>query len=179
MLLAEHRLSHHSPLTLSLLFLSLSLSLSLLRSAHWLSISVAVVALCTGVIAIGPPAKTMYPIMCLLGLAYGAIFCTSPTLTADTFGTDNFGAIWGIMGLAPAAGSVLLSTVLAGTVEDKVARHSSIWIESEDRVTEHCSSIDCFRYTLLGLSSLCFVALGVSFLLTRRLQRRSKWEQLR
>ena len=179
MLLAEHRLSHHSPLTLSLLFLSLSLSLSLLRSAHWLSISVAVVALCTGIIAIGPPAKAMYPIMCLLGLAYGAIFCTSPTLTADTFGTDNFGAIWGIMGLAPAAGSVLLSTVLAGTVEDKVARHSSIWIESEDRVTEHCSSIDCFRYTLLGLSSLCFVALGVSFLLTRRLQRRSKWEQLR
>ena len=50
----------------------------------------------------------------VVGWCFGALFWAMPTLVMELFGAKHFGANRGFMGLSPAIGGYLLSTVLAG-----------------------------------------------------------------
>jgi len=51
-----------------------------------------------------------------VGWMYGSLFWAMPTLVMELFGAKHFGANRGLVGLSPAIGGYLLSTLLAGKV---------------------------------------------------------------
>jgi len=104
------------------------------------------------------------------GLAYGGTFALVPTLTCEIFGLKNFGANYGFVGLAPAIGSQLLSTMLAGKLNDHYKETDYITIGKE----KHCFGQNCFRYTLLITFAICILSIFTAFLLDWRCKRRTE-----
>ncbi len=51
-----------------------------------------------------------------------------PALTSEFFGVKHFGANYGMVGIAPALGSELLSTLLAGKLNDEYKQSRCIFI---------------------------------------------------
>ena len=52
----------------------------------------------------------------VVGWAFGALFWATPLLVMELFGPKNFGANRGLVGLSPAIGGYVMSTVIAGRV---------------------------------------------------------------
>ena len=52
----------------------------------------------------------------LAPVQHGSLFWAMPTLVMELFGAKHFGANRGLVGLSPAIGGYLLSTLLAGKV---------------------------------------------------------------
>lgn len=61
----------------------------------------------------------------LVGWAFGSLFWALPTLVIEIFGPKYFGTNRGIVGLSPATGGYILSTVVAGRVYGANAEHGS------------------------------------------------------
>ena len=61
----------------------------------------------------------------LIGWAFGSLFWALPTLVMETFGPKYFGTNRGIVGLSPAMGGYVLSTVVAGRVYGANAERGS------------------------------------------------------
>ena len=73
----------------------------------------------------------------IVGICYGAFWSLIPPMVIELFGSKNVGSNYQILGLAPAAGSVLASVVLAGNVyESHVMPNSNI-----------CCGQICFQLT--------------------------------
>ncbi|EGD79004.1 hypothetical protein PTSG_01975 [Salpingoeca rosetta] len=106
----------------------------------------------------------------LLGLAYGSFFCLVPTLTAEAFGVVHFGANYGLQGLAPAAGSELLSTLMAGGMADDRQRHHFVNVTSDHGHDHalHCLGPACYRVSLLVNAGLCVFAALIAVVITIR-----------
>eukprot|EP00051_Salpingoeca_urceolata_P016075 m.211948 g.211948 ORF g.211948 m.211948 type:complete len:177 (+) comp18582_c2_seq2:1194-1724(+) len=116
------------------------------------------------------PVDSLFAAVVLLGVSYGSFFCLMPLLYSEFFGVSNFGANFGLAGLAPAAGSEVFSTALAGHLADSHARHSYILVANKDGgdSVKHCLGPDCFRTTLLITTSACALGLIIAIWLTLR-----------
>jgi len=113
----------------------------------------------------------------LVGLAYGGTFALVPTLTSEFFGLKNFGANYGVVGIAPAIGSELLSVLIAGKLNDFFRKEHYITIISKGVSNKHCIGEICYRYTFIVTVIICALAILSSFLLSRR-QRKKKMETI-
>lgn len=80
----------------------------------------------------------------------------------------SFGATFGFQGLAPAIGSQVFSTSIAGNLADQHRQHSFINVTSEGTATLHCLGEDCFRNALLINTGACVLAFGCALLLGYR-----------
>ena len=97
----------------------------------------------------------------IAGAAFGALFWAMPTLTVELFGARHFGAIRGIVGLSPAAGGYLLSTVFAGRTYAAAAGGND------------CDAGGaCYRAAWGTNLALCGVATGLMWTLAKRRKRR-------
>jgi len=74
----------------------------------------------------------------LCGFTFGGIFCTVATIIADLYGSRYFGANYGVLDSAPAIGSFLLATLLAGRIYDQYAN-----------LEHNCFGLVCFKETFL------------------------------
>eukprot|EP00740_Mantoniella_antarctica_P023676 CAMPEP_0198700192 /NCGR_PEP_ID=MMETSP1468-20131203/365803_1 /TAXON_ID=1461545 /ORGANISM="Mantoniella sp, Strain CCMP1436" /LENGTH=82 /DNA_ID=CAMNT_0044458017 /DNA_START=35 /DNA_END=280 /DNA_ORIENTATION=- len=52
----------------------------------------------------------------VVGWMFGSLFWAIPTLTMELFGARHFGVNRGLVGLSPAIGGYVMSTLLAGRV---------------------------------------------------------------
>ncbi|KAJ2777640.1 hypothetical protein H4R18_005051 [Coemansia javaensis] len=106
--------------------------------------------------------EDLYRLAVLVGVAMGSAFTLAPTLTAETWGADNFGICWGIITLGPAVGGHVCNLIFG-----------SSWDRGQDRIAAragtpaaqaHCDRecfVPAFRTTtrIAGLGLVFFVAL--------------------
>ncbi|KAJ2448658.1 hypothetical protein GGF42_005032 [Coemansia sp. RSA 2424] len=59
--------------------------------------------------------EDMYPLAMLIGTAMGSAFTLAPTITAETWGADNFGLCWGIITLGPAIGGHICNLIFGSS----------------------------------------------------------------
>lgn len=105
------------------------------------------------------PVEAVYVGSLIQGLAHGGIFCVLPTMTSDFFGLANFGANWGLLGLAPAVGSELLGALMAPAFFKRACGSA----------TAKCyANADAFRFTLLIYGGLSLMGVGASWWLKQR-----------
>lgn len=98
----------------------------------------------------------------IVGWMYGSLFWAMPTLVMELFGAKHFGANRGLVGLSPAIGGYLLSTLLAGKVYEANA--------GEDN---NCTAGGgCYRTAWVCNAGLVIIAVGLcSWLANRRARR--------
>jgi hypothetical protein len=114
----------------------------------------------------------LYPGVIFLGLAYGATFCIVPTLALEFFGFKYFASNYGVMGLAPAVGSEILATLLAGKLNDYFRRDGEfVTTDSAGNRTTHCNNSNCYRYTFFITTFVCAMSVAVSLWLWHRRRR--------
>jgi len=90
-------------------------------------------------------------------------FCLIPTLTSEIYGLAHFGANYGLLLTASAAGSIFLSEAVAGPVADlyKITNSVCLATTTNGTCTTQCYGAECFEYTyfaLTGVCVLCFLA---------------------
>jgi hypothetical protein len=91
--------------------------------------------------------------------ADGSFFCLLPTLVSEAFGLASFGAIFGLQGLAPAVGSEVFATAIAGGLADRYgAEHFLNEKTSTGDITTHCLGYACYRRSLLINTGACGLA---------------------
>jgi len=84
----------------------------------------------------------------LVGLSYGSFWSLGPSILGDLFGGKNFGIIYGMTSLAPAAGSYAFAVGLASTMYQHEIQGGG----------NTCYGPQCFRATFLILALLCAIA---------------------
>lgn len=81
----------------------------------------------------------------------------------------SFGATFGFQGLAPAVGSQVFSTSIAGNMADKHRQHSFVNVTASDGSgTLHCLGEECFRTSLLINTGACALAALCALILAYR-----------
>ena len=99
----------------------------------------------------------------VVGWMFGSLFWAIPTLTMELFGAKHFGVNRGLLGLSPALGGYVMSTLLAG----KVYSANS----GEDN---NCNAGGaCYRTAWMANTVLVLVAVGLSSSLARRHARKT------
>ncbi len=78
--------------------------------------SLVVMALGQASMAVLPSTGWLYVASAIVGFTYGTFWALIPPMCIELFGAKNVGLNYQMLGLAPAAGSVLASVVLAGSV---------------------------------------------------------------
>jgi len=117
----------------------------------------------------------MYFGVVILGISYGGVYCATPTLTLEMFGPKYFGATYGLVGVAPALGSVVLSVLMAGKFNDYYKKNGEFFtVDKEGNTTGHCNGLDCYRYSFIVTTVYCFVSFLLSIWLWRRRVMESK-----
>jgi MFS family permease len=106
----------------------------------------------------------------VVGWCFGALFWAMPTLVMELFGAKHFGANRGFMGLSPAIGGYLLSTVLAGRAYEANAGGGGGGGEGSDHAC--VSGAACYHTAWVTNATLSVVAVGLCAWLNRRRERR-------
>lgn len=76
--------------------------------------------------------SVMLGLIPMMGLAYGGVFGLAPSLVSERFGQRHFGVNYGLAATAPALGSLVFSTLVAGKLADHFAGTSSITVVAAD-----------------------------------------------
>jgi MFS family permease len=100
-----------------------------------------------GSLALVPSTGWLFVGCMIIGVCYGAFWALIPPMCIELFGERNIGSNYQILGLAPAAGSVLASVVLSGTVYDSHLVPN----------TTYCCGRSCFLLTHVVTSLCAFV----------------------
>ena len=79
-------------------------------------VSLVVMALGQASMAVLPSTGWLFVAAAIVGFTYGTFWALIPPMCIELFGAKNVGLNYQMLGLAPAAGSVLASVVLAGSV---------------------------------------------------------------
>lgn len=119
------------------------------------------------------PIDGLFFAMPALGFGYGQVFALSPVILIEEFGTQNFGASWGLLGIAPALGALMANSI-AGALNDKFVQDASVQVVAvhSDAVVSHCVGLDCYLYTFITCVFSLLLATGSNAWLWRRKQRR-------
>jgi MFS family permease len=91
----------------------------------------------------------------LIGLSYGSIYGTMPSIVADSFGSRNFATTWALLGTAPISVFLMLSDYF-GSVYDE----NSEWIHLGDEKTRLCmQGRGCYQNVFQLTSVICLLLL--------------------
>ena len=111
----------------------------------------------------------LYAAIVLLGIAYGGLFCILPTMCSEYFGLRRFGTFWGVLAVAPALGSVVFGTLVAGMSFTNRAHR-------DDNGKLVCSGEHCFRSSLfVNFFACCLACLFALLSLRRAISARARW----
>ena len=141
--------------------------------SFWLVICVLLV-LCCQIGMVVTDVFGLYALLIFMGTAYGGFFALVPAISADRWGEKNFGLVYGIVVVAPALGSLLFSTLVAGVLSDSFGASSFIQvIGSDGSKSKQCTGPLCYRYSFITYIVCLAVALLSSLYLwwkTRRVK---------
>ena len=94
---------------------------------------------------------------------FGSLFWAIPTLTMELFGAKHFGVNRGLVGLSPAVGGYVMSTLLAGKV-----------YAANSGGDNNCVAGGlCYRTAWVTNTVLVVIAVGLSSILARRHARKT------
>ncbi len=113
----------------------------------------------------------LFFLVLVLGACYGGLFGLMPSLIADRFGQKNFGINYGLAAIAPAVGSLLFSTAIAGGLADHFAQFHSVSVVAPDGASEQCIGHECYLYTFLIFSCSLLISTGACLVLWYRATR--------
>lgn len=100
----------------------------------------------------------------VVGWMFGSLFWAIPTLTMELFGAKHFGVNRGLVGLSPAVGGYVMSTLLAGKVyAANISPGGDGW---ENNVCVAGGA--CYRAAWVTNAALAFIAAGLSAVLAAR-----------
>lgn len=105
---------------------------------------------------------SLYIALLIIGGGLGATDALVAAATSELFGLRSFGLIYNVVTSAPALGSYLFATLLAGYIYDEEA-----WIQKYTGV-EQCYGSHCFRLTFITMALVSAFGWFVNVLLTRR-----------
>lgn len=92
----------------------------------------------------------------LIGLSYGSIYGTMPSIVADSFGSTHFATTWALLGTGPITVFLILSDYF-GTVYDSRSK----WFDLDDKKVKMCfEGRNCYKDVFKLNSMIC----GVLFL---------------
>lgn len=100
----------------------------------------------------------LVPACALCGFAFGALAALNPVVLSTLYGSRSFGAIYTTIMLAAAAGSLLLSSVLAVVIYARATADGE----------PVCVGAGCFRATALTCAALCTLGSVLAGLLSTR-----------
>lgn len=99
----------------------------------------------------------------VVGWMFGSLFWAIPTLTMELFGAKHFGVNRGLVGLSPAVGGYVMSTLLAGKV------YAANIFPSDGRENNDCvAGGACYRTAWVANAALALIAAGLSAVLAAR-----------
>jgi MFS family permease len=135
------------------------------QRTFWIMLLLSVLIVCQAINTIAP-VVALFPLVILIGFAYGGLFAVVPATVADFYGPEKFGVLYGVMTMAPAAGSLLLATVTYGSLSDRFSASSYISVLGSDGdITRQCVGSECFVYSVVIFISVLVLAWGCSFIL--------------
>lgn len=122
----------------------------------------------------------IFPLIMVMGFCYGGLFGLLPSLIADRFGEKNFGLNYGLSAIAPALGSICLSTLAAGGLADFFAQaHSIVIVATNGALSSQCIGDDCYFFTFLLFTMLLLlstVASGIIWWRSSRLNNENNYK---
>eukprot|EP01112_Ceratiomyxa_fruticulosa_P009731 TRINITY_DN2550_c0_g4_i1.p1 TRINITY_DN2550_c0_g4~~TRINITY_DN2550_c0_g4_i1.p1 ORF type:complete len:477 (+),score=79.72 TRINITY_DN2550_c0_g4_i1:191-1621(+) len=106
--------------------------------------------------------EMLYGGVILTGLGYGGSWALIPTIISELFGEEYFGSNFGIVGLAPALGSFIFSTVLA-------SRLYNIHLTAQEiREGVPCMGQQCFQESFMITFLIAVSGLISGYIFVRR-----------
>lgn len=109
-----------------------------------------------------PLRGTIYPCLFVIGFSLGATDSLVAAATSELFGLESFGLIYNVVTSAPALGSYLFATLLAGYVYDREAVYSA------DLNQEVCYGAHCFRLTFIMMAAVTIFGVIANYHLTQK-----------
>lgn len=105
----------------------------------------------------------------LIGLSYGSIYGTMPSIVADSFGSKNFATTWALMGTGPISLFLVLSDYF-GTVYDK----NSEWSYLGDKKLKMClKGKECY-WDVFALNTVACLVLFTGYFWLLFYEKKSK-----
>jgi len=102
----------------------------------------------------------MYAGVVVLGFTIGGTFCAIPVLVSEIFGVKYFGGNWGAVLLAPAIGSLIFSTGVAGAISDAHLRNGNILcVITNGKCAKTCLGIGCYQDAYFIMAGVCALAI--------------------
>lgn len=96
-----------------------------------------------------------------IGSAMGSVWCLTPTIVSELFGTKHFGWNWGWMMISTAMGTAIYQRIFAAIYQ--------FYIRPGDGLT--CYGIKCYRWTMLFTSVTALFSIILSVGLLQRINR--------
>jgi len=104
----------------------------------------------------------LYGGVILTGLGYGGSWALIPTIISELFGEEYFGSNFGVVGLAPALGSFVFSTVLASKL------YNNHLTDQQIRDGVPCMGNQCFQETFFITFGIAVTGLISGYIFVRR-----------
>jgi len=117
------------------------------------------------------PLEVLYLPVVFAGFAFGSFWCLIPTITSEIFGTRYFATIYNTISVGPAIGSVVLSSLMAGSLYDLHSRAfptGEFGQDGQPILVERCEGKQCFQATYIICSMIAFAGACASVILVRR-----------
>ena len=117
------------------------------------------------------PLEVLYLPVVFAGFAFGSFWCLIPTITSEIFGTRYFATIYNTISVGPAIGSVVLSSLMAGSLYDLHSRAfptGEFGPDGQPIYVQRCEGRQCFQATYLICSVIAFAGACASVILVRR-----------
>ena len=117
------------------------------------------------------PLEVLYLPVVFAGFAFGSFWCLIPTITSEIFGTRYFATIYNTISVGPAIGSVVLSSIMAGSLYDLHSKKyytGDFGPDGQPLFVQRCVGSQCFQATYLICSCIAFLGACASVILVRR-----------
>ncbi|KAJ2357305.1 hypothetical protein IWW50_000690 [Coemansia erecta] len=100
----------------------------------------------------------LHTLAVLIGVSMGSVFTLAPTITAETWGANNFGICWGVITLGPAIGGHVCNLVFGFSWDDGLARIAARMgpETAQDRVL--CDN-ECFAPAFVTTMKIAYLGL--------------------
>ena len=105
------------------------------------------------------PLEVIYRPVVFAGFAFGSFWCLIPTITSEIFGTRYFATIYNTISVGPVIGSVVLSSLMAGSLYDLHSRAfptGEFGSDGQPILVERCEGKQCFQATYIICSMIAF-----------------------
>ncbi|KAJ2705916.1 hypothetical protein FB645_002003 [Coemansia sp. IMI 203386] len=102
--------------------------------------------------------EDLHRLAILVGVAMGSVFTLAPTITAETWGADNFGVCWGVITLGPAIGGHMCNLIFGSNWDQGLVRIAARLGPNAPQESVRCDN-ECFVPAFLVTTKIAYIGL--------------------